>query len=111
MSVELLQIWMLLQNVRKQLVDVAAHIMNLLVHIFNFSFSILLVDGLARTLSGANALATENVGSFRICLHFKVDGLTLLIELGLDSLFYDHVADDGLSFLCLNIQELTQLLE
>ena len=85
--------------------------MNFLVHIFNFSFSILLVDGLAHTLSGANAVSTENVRSFRIFLHLKVDSLTLLIELGLDSMFYDHVVDDGLSFLCLNIEKLDQLLE
>lgn len=79
MSIELLQVGVLFQNVRKQLVDVAAHIMNLLIHIFDFSFSILLVDRFACTFGGANTLATEHVGSFSICLHFKVDSLTLLI--------------------------------
>ena len=85
--------------------------MNLVVHVFNFSFSILLLDGFACTFSGANALATEYMGSFRICFHFKVDSLTLLVELGVDSLFYDHITDDGLGFLSLNIEELAQLLK
>ena len=115
MDIILLQIGMLLQDVRNQRVNILANIVDLLVDVVQssiiFAYALILSESLLFIWILFTRFNTCNSNSFGPYFDMEVDRVCELIKRCLDSMLSDHISDDGLSHILIDVQKLANLLK
>ena len=111
----LLQIGMLLQDVRNQRVNILANIVDLLVDVVQssiiFAYALILSESLLFIWILFTRFNTCNSNSFGPYFDMEVDRVCELIKRRLNSMLSDHISDDGLSHILIDVQKLANLLK